>query len=69
MAKKYRKLFRHKFLCGILGWHKPTKTISVRGINLESTCKYCGKFIMQDSQGNWFESVFQERRTDGEEVH
>lgn len=38
----------------ILGWHKPNGTYHSEGINVHSTCKYCGKDIIQDSQGNWF---------------
>lgn len=43
------------FRCEVLGWHTPT-TIYVRGLSttFESTCKRCGRLIMQDSQGNWF---------------
>lgn len=39
----------------ILGWHKPIKEKIFKGINIISKCKYCGKEIAQDSQGNWFE--------------
>ena len=38
----------------ILHWHEPNDKIYLNGINLESKCKYCGKEIIQDSQGNWF---------------
>ena len=43
------------FRCEVLDWHKPT-TIYVKGLSItfESTCKRCGRPIMQDSQGNWF---------------
>lgn len=43
------------FRCEVLGWHKPT-TICVSRLSttFESTCKRCGRPIMQDSQGNWF---------------
>lgn len=53
--KLYRKLYRKKFLCGVLGWHSPTKQITFYGINIMSICRYCGKPIALDSQGNWFE--------------
>ena len=43
------------FFDGVLGWHKPSKEIRTDGIFIQSTCKYCGKKIEQDSQGNWFE--------------
>lgn len=40
----------------ILGWHKPGKNEKIwnDGCSFHCTCKYCGKEIMQDSQGNWF---------------
>ena len=53
MDKLKNKL--EKFLCYALGWHKPNDTMVFDGVSWGSTCKYCGKAIMQDSQGNWFE--------------
>lgn len=44
-----------RFYHDILEWHRPCdeqKTFD--GISFYSRCKYCGKNIMQDSQGNWF---------------
>lgn len=39
----------------LLDWHKPDEsTIRSAGCNEVATCKYCGKDIIQDSQGNWF---------------
>lgn len=40
----------------ILGWHQPDKHAKFwnDGCSFRCTCKYCGKAIMQDSQGNWF---------------
>lgn len=37
-----------------LGWHIPNDKQSFNGCSCCSTCKLCGKEIMQDSQGNWF---------------
>jgi len=38
-----------------LGWHSPGGNARVAaGINTRSTCRYCDKNIMRDSQGNWF---------------
>ena len=39
------------------GWHKPEdeNNSEFDGYNLHNKCKYCGKEIVQDSQGNWFE--------------
>lgn len=47
------KFFYHD----ILLWHRPAKgeRQSFDGCNIHSVCRYCGKEIMQDSQGNWFE--------------
>lgn len=44
-----------KFLCNVLGWHKPDNYILFDGFLLHSVCRYCKKKIMEDSQGNWFE--------------
>ncbi len=48
-----------KFFHDILGWHQPAIErgeceIAFDGANIHTTCKHCGKEIMQDSQGNWF---------------
>ena len=37
-----------KWFHDVLKWHRPDMSIE------EDICKYCGKKIMQDSQGNWF---------------
>ena len=42
------------FYHDVLGWHEPTDEKEFDGCSLNSKCKYCGKEIMQDSQGNWF---------------
>ena len=40
----------------ILKWHEPDESPKWSdGCSLHCKCKYCGKDIMQDSQGNWFE--------------
>lgn len=47
----FLKFFYHD----VLGWHRPdSSTHWSDGCNEHATCKYCGKNIMQDSQGNWF---------------
>lgn len=43
-----------KFFCKWFHWHSPDEEIEIAGINMKSKCKYCGKSIMLDSQGNWF---------------
>lgn len=48
-----RKKIR-KFKCDILDWHTPERLIEFDGASFCSKCKYCGREILQDSQGNWF---------------
>lgn len=38
----------------ILDWHQPSDKETFDGCSFHCKCKYCGKEIMQDSQGNWF---------------
>ena len=42
------------FYHDVLKWHKPTDEREFDGCSVHSKCKYCGKEIMRDSQGNWF---------------
>ena len=45
------KIWYHDFV----GWHLPKEDdIKTDGFIVVSHCKFCGKEIMQDSQGNWF---------------
>lgn len=51
--------FKFGFLKGyyhnLLGWHTPDDSpVWQDGLSDHCRCKYCGKDIMQDSQGNWF---------------
>ena len=43
-----------RFTHNVFHWHKPIDNIGCNGTSLTSKCKYCGKEILQDSQGNWF---------------
>lgn len=44
-----------KHLChDIYGWHEPADKVGFDGASFTAVCKYCGKPILQDSQGNWF---------------
>ena len=48
---KFMGLICHDFM----KWHKPSEE-SLRifkGANICTKCKYCGKWIMRDNQGNW----------------
>lgn len=51
-----------KFYHDLLGWHQPTNELELHGINLCSVCKFCGKKIIQDSQGNWFDTFIDGER-------
>ena len=44
------------FKCNVLGWHIPDPNVkkTFDGLSFHSRCKYCGKEIMMDGQGNWF---------------
>lgn len=44
------------FYHDIMGWHKPDEKIGFDGASFTAKCKICGKEILQDSQGNWFEA-------------
>ena len=47
----FLKFFYHD----LLGWHRPDdSTQTFDGISERAICKYCGKVILRDSQGNWF---------------
>ena len=43
------------FYHDILEWHEPDNSPQWSdGMSSHAICKYCGREIMQDSQGNWF---------------
>ena len=48
--------FCKRFFHDIMGWHVPDKgeASAFDGCSFHNHCKFCGKEIMQDSQGNWF---------------
>lgn len=43
---------KHYFRCKYLGWHRPAFIEYQDAMITESKCKYCGRSIMEDSQGN-----------------
>lgn len=48
------KIF-NRFYHNIMGWHLPSdEPQGFDGCNIHAHCRFCGKEIMQDSQGNWF---------------
>lgn len=43
------------FYHNVMKWHLPDdKPQEFNGCNVHAHCKFCGKEIMQDSQGNWY---------------
>ena len=45
----------NRFYHNILNWHLPDdEPQEFDGCNIHTHCKYCGKEIIQDSQGNWY---------------
>ena len=48
-----RPLSRWRRFCCWMGWHKPNGKIGHDGCSATAQC-YCGKRILQDSQGGWF---------------
>lgn len=45
----------HRWYHNVLKWHQPDDTPKWSdGCSAHARCKWCGKEIMQDSQGNWF---------------
>lgn len=48
------KSFFISFFHDVLGWHFPSKHTGFDGCSNTSNCKYCGKPLLQDSQGGWF---------------
>ena len=43
-----------KFYHNFMHWHQPSERQFFDGCSFHTKCKWCGKEIMQDSQGNWF---------------
>lgn len=37
-----------------LGWHQPEKINGFDGCSFTGKCRYCGKKILMDSNGDWF---------------
>lgn len=52
----WRPGFLVEFCHNKLGWHEPDENepLMFDGCSMRSKCKWCGKEILQDSQGNWF---------------
>lgn len=51
----------HKFYHNAFGWHDGDLTPhTFDGASNASRCSYCGKRVLQDSQGGWFLSTIQD---------
>jgi hypothetical protein len=47
--------------CRVLRWHKAPRYVSFDGASFGGECPRCGASVLQDSQGNWFESGISRR--------
>ena len=54
VLKIFNIFSKNSWFCKNFGWHKTPKAISSDGCNKKGICPRCGKYVMQDSQGNWF---------------
>lgn len=56
--------FFNKYLpvwfCYHMDWHLAPKKQDFDGCSLNGRCPRCGFKVLQDSQGNWFKSSYQE---------
>ena len=50
----------------VMGWHIPDdkEPQEFDGCSVHTRCKFCGREIIRDSQGNWFEVTKKERKND-----
>lgn len=48
-GKLFNKVYHDYF-----EWHLPINSIGFDGLSFCSHCKFCGRRILQDSQGSWF---------------
>jgi len=49
------------FLCQVFGWHTVKSLINATtdGVNIIAHCDRCKARVLQDSNGDWFESAVQ----------
>ena len=45
---------KNKWFCRVLGWHKAPIKKGFDGCSKNGSCQRCGKYVLLDSQGNWF---------------
>lgn len=50
----YWNSFLPLWFCKYMGWHLKPDKIGTDGYSLSGVCPRCGKYVLQDSQGNWF---------------
>lgn len=44
-----------KWFCTFWGWHKAPLQQGFDGVSFNGECPRCGKKVLQDSWGNWFD--------------
>ena len=61
IVSKWNKRVR-LWCCNNMDWHNNNKEVlDINAINLVGKCSTCGKRILMDSNGNWFEAEWQEK--------
>lgn len=43
-----------EWFCKVMGWHRAPAEMEFDGASFKGVCPRCGKYVLQDSQGNWF---------------
>ncbi len=43
------------WFCNHMGWHLAPRQQGFDGCSFNGICPRCGKRVLQDSQGNWFD--------------
>lgn len=51
------------WFCREMDWHQQPTKMGFDGCSLNGRCPRCNKRVLQDSQGNWFSSAFQDDDT------
>lgn len=46
---------KNTWFCDFWGWHKAPTQQGFDGASFNGKCPRCGRKVLQDSQGNWFD--------------
>lgn len=50
----FRKYLPKWYTCELMYWHGDVDVVGYNGCSVVGKCLKCDKKVMQDSQGNWF---------------